>query len=821
MRKIGLLFLILAVTGLSQCKIVWAQEVANGVGTEAFTAATTDNAGNMPQIPVVDAASVAALPSLLPQVDAVSLQATRAQLEENPASLAALIGWIRAGGVAFLHNDAAQVFGYRTIRARAGTAQLAGQLFGRAVAALPFGSHPLLWGNVDSGERGAGAINRSVGGADNDAGNGDTNDETAEGADFENVSADREAPNALGVRTVFYQVQDGDHLVVEHPAGVPLLRVTDLAAPSKSPLYAAAIAPYGNGWVVFTPALVERERADGALFLDNLNQFVESARAARQAAGNNLYTGSGLVEGALASLSAEVIEQEATLARNGALTEANLVTLNQEAARALQFAPVTPATAPDAVTTSDEAPRDDAIDNVDQDAPQQDEMPAVVDGQNLEEQNMNADDRDDLDQGVGTQVTAQPLTVEEAPRLLVLRSELMALAAWANAARNDETARDNVEAALALLRARLAMQRGNRQQAVDWLDVAEDMAPEAAEILLWRGIFDAGQAEDLSLSSQERAQLLDDAVAQWRDALTARLILAPTNDSAGRTGISGVPVALVRSWSEAASSAARLLSAEPPLVTILGNSENPIYLRHFANDQTLRLAIPTAEALARSHESLGWRLDETEILIFPTEEYFTTYRSLAGLGSQAVMNPAQQFADASGNRIYMLSQVSLPIFLPSATPGGSPRPVQLGTSVTPVMARLQSQAMIAALTEGGNDVPEWMQIGLMALNNLNVVAEVSSTDASTDALRQLATNRLLTPHQYRGIVFQGETASIAEAQALSLMMFFYNEYGPGRVVETLQRLGSGESVDEALQATTELTEEEFFTAWHDDLFGGR
>src|SRR5947209_5584178 len=52
------------------------------------------------------------------------------------------------GGAVFLHTDAAQIFGYRTVPARRTTNRLAGQTFGRARAALPFGAHPLLWGAV-------------------------------------------------------------------------------------------------------------------------------------------------------------------------------------------------------------------------------------------------------------------------------------------------------------------------------------------------------------------------------------------------------------------------------------------------------------------------------------------------------------------------------------------------------------------------------------------------------------------------------------------------------------------------------------------------
>ena len=63
------------------------------------------------------------------------------------------------------------------------------------------------------------------------------------------------------------------------------------------------------------------------------------------------------------------------------------------------------------------------------------------------------------------------------------------------------------------------------------------------------------------------------------------------------------------------------------------------------------------------------------------------------------------------------------------------------------------------------------------------------------------------------------TLTGAEAQGLRMMLFFYNRFGAGRVAETLQRLGSGQSVNAALQATTGLTEAQFFIAWQRAEFG--
>ncbi len=160
-----------------------------------------------------------------------------------------LQNWTRNGGVLILHTDVAQSFGFRTLYARSATRDQAGQLFGRARAALHFGMHPALWNGKSA---------------------------SSEGATFA----------ALGVRIVFYQLRAGDCLVLGHPDGVPLLRVTDLARPtvgisgSNEPgfkeRYAAAIAPYGRGWVLVLPRFIETQRADGEVFEQNVGTLIES-----------------------------------------------------------------------------------------------------------------------------------------------------------------------------------------------------------------------------------------------------------------------------------------------------------------------------------------------------------------------------------------------------------------------------------------------------------------------------------------------------------------------------------------------------------------
>jgi hypothetical protein len=78
-------------------------------------------------------------------VQAVSLDVPLQVVLSDPASMQALMQWVREGGTVLLHTDAAQLFGYRTVAPRQATNAVAGQSFGRARAALPFGANPLLW----------------------------------------------------------------------------------------------------------------------------------------------------------------------------------------------------------------------------------------------------------------------------------------------------------------------------------------------------------------------------------------------------------------------------------------------------------------------------------------------------------------------------------------------------------------------------------------------------------------------------------------------------------------------------------------------------
>jgi hypothetical protein len=674
----------------------------------------------------VDAAGVDKLAGIaLSGADAVSVSVSKATLQAKPEAWQGLSEWVRSGGVVFLHNDAAQLFGYRTVPARRATARVAGQMYGRARAALSFASHPLLWG-----------------------------------APLSTTAKVKNAGSLMGVRLVYYQMADGDHLVTEHPAGVPLLRVTDLAARANTVLYAAAIAPYGDGWAVFTPSFVEQHRADGALFIQNLMRLVASAP---QAMGTLKTTAA-----TLASISGTTIEQAADQFRG---------TAGQDTAAALakQF------------------------------------------GRSLQPAGFDVLER--------TTVAEPPAESTNKPRLMLTRGEVSTAITLLQSAGAGTAERNRAAAMIDLLRARLELQRGDLSKADTWLKVAELLSPKSAECLLWRGVWQAGVAENISLPARDRAAWLSDAATNWKAALTAAPLAPPQEIAEGGVtvsgvkNISGIPTSIIGAWGESAAYSSNLMRVEPPLVAPLGAGRKDLILRYYDGDSSIRLAIPAGQLLTRSDETLGWRAEEEEILIFPQEGVYNTYRQNAAPLRGAGPDLGSGYGDVIGNRILMISQLSLPIILPPAGPGQPPRPMVLGSAVPAVLGRLHAHVLINSLAQGGTQVPSWMRLGLVTLSNLSVVAETGTANVNVELLRPYAAaGSLISPAQFRSGTGGMRVEGLAETQSARLMMFFYARFGAGRVVETLQRLGAGDSVDDALQATTGLDEAKFFQAWYDAEF---
>ena len=674
-------------------------------------------------------------------IDAVSLGVSRADLDRQAGARQALLQWVAGGGTVFLHTDAAQYFGFRTVAARLPNARQAGQLFGRARPALVFGGHRLLWGNAT----------RPV-----------------------------PAPRSLSVRTIYYQMNVGDHLALDHPAGVPILAVTDLAAAATArPLYAAMVAPFGQGWAVFTPRFVESHRADGSAFLGNLSRFaVEIASASRHRLTRRF------ADDDVLAVPARLLDSYGQQTTDGRQTEAGPNAWGQLL-----------------------IPSDDIKGQLRGDTIVRDVTPGGAPG------NMPRPEA----------------------QLLVTRREIRALSFGLSPEANT-AAQEAARALLAVMRARLALQRNDAEKAVPWLNQALQLAPNAAETLWLQGSIAATQGEDIYQSSQARSAAYLTAAQAWNAALNTtpiaewllsqdRAIASATNTNAANRAkdLAGVPRDLIGLWREAAASLGNQTRVEPPLAQLYGVAGNPVLLRFFPDDPQVPILAPATQLLSRASDKIGWRAEDEEAILFPSLNYFRAYRVASGWLQQSTPLPPLS-GDVNGSRMFLLSD--LPPIRLGGIGGGLPQADPLNTGLTPDLfpvarlARLHTYVLINSLAGGGTAVPAWMHYGLSGLVNEGVSSDLVAASrlgqAYTDSLK---TGGLFSPEQFARAGTQVNTLTQAEAQAYRLMSFFYQRFGAGAVTETLQRLGSGQSVDVALLATTGLNEVEFFAAWQRAEFG--
>ena len=696
---------------------------------------------------------------------AVSVGVTRADLEGDPAALTALRQWVFAGGTVFLHTDAADLFGYSTVPAREGSNREAGQLYGRARAALGLGAHLLL---------------------------------TADGEDIKPLAAGSDPTRLPGVNVVFYELQDGDSLVASHPCATPLLQVTDLTENGGTPLFAAALAPYGAGWAAFTPDTIDSRRADGALFLRNLLRILPDAHGRRQLVG--------IPAAAIESATGETPDPAALLAALGRAVATGRV-----------YSPALPPIGAPAPAVP--GPRAAAgVVGAAQDLP------------------------------AGPAEGPQPDLTAGATRVLLTRAEALSLQ---SELRTGTTATRT--AALQILRAQLEWQRGQIADAGRWLDDAEQSVPGSAEVAYWRGCLDAAVGSNVGRSSPQRAQAMHNAAEQWTLAGTSTPLFpvvpdpagtyanGTPGDAAGDNGaaanpgtaapadagappVAGVSSAAIAQLVTAGTRAATVFAAEPPLVQTIGNGNAAITLHYFDGDTSLRLIVPALTALSDAG-AFGWRCDREEVVLFSDQDSYNAYRQAAGLTGQFAPLPAGSIGDVTGQRIVMVAIPAFPtlttaangkiLFMPGNPAGAN------------VLARLHCYALLNALGEDGREPPTWMQLGLEML--LSAAIDTTSPDGNimaamappTDGLSGYAhAGGLLTPAQFRAEQEGGAEASgLAQNQSIAMMYYFYGQFGAGSVVETLQRIAARESTSDAFQATTQGDEPGFFVSWRNSAFG--
>ena len=360
-----------------------------------------------------------------------------------------------------------------------------------------------------------------------------------------------------------------------------------------------------------------------------------------------------------------------------------------------------------------------------------------------------------------------------------------------------------------------------------WLDDAERNAPKATEVLFWKGVIAAQNAGDISLSSARRAKSLNDAAADWEAAAAVKSLLAPV--SAVESTFGNPTSAMSLAWAKQARRDATAISNEPSGVTLIGTGDKAVIVRHSADDTTLRLALPTVKKLQAVSTDFGWIVPDEQVLIFPNESALNTYSTNVSASNESTFG---NYGGVWQNQLLMVSQPVDPVIIPGTPirviregrrnvvlPGTKSRVVQAGTAAAAVLGRMHAEALIDALDEDGGKIPVWMQLGMMSLGG---DAATGNKQAPTAELQQAgAANKLLSADRFNAGMLSDTTANLADAEALSLMTYFYEDFGAGSVMETIQRIASGQSANEALTATTGMDENEFFKAWYDALSGSR
>jgi hypothetical protein len=477
----------------------------------------------------------------------------------------------------------------------------------------------------------------------------------------------------------------------------------------------------------------------------------------------------------------------------------------------------------------------------------------------------DADNAADAEQMRQEDVAPSPATEVSTAGLVLTRREADAMARLLNRASSDNVSRARAITALYLLRLRLELQRENLDAATSWLTAAQRVAGAAAETLLWRGALAADDAEELSNTAPYRATRWREAATSWTAALRAPSLLAAGVQPA-RDNISGVPRAFLQAWITGAVAAANRTAVEPPLVQVVSAGASDITVRHNGNQQQMqRYFGPPLQRLDAISRVLGWRSDEEEFVIFPNVDTYANYRTVAGLRPQdfvARLRPNQYYTDEFGNRVLGFPpNRNTDDEEPLTPPSGSLGDVVNGRALTLMplsdvpqrylagsrtrtrvllspgflvpIGGLHARVLIDALARGGTPLPPWMYNGLAAMSERELYIQTNrrlrrdNNNPYAYSPRQSLQgywrrNQLLSPQQFRGVPTDGSAnLSLPEEQATAMMLYFYKRFGSGRVVETLQRLGSRQTVDEALLATTGLTEEQFFTQWAADNFGTR
>ncbi len=344
------------------------------------------------------------------------------------------------------------------------------------------------------------------------------------------------------------------------------------------------------------------------------------------------------------------------------------------------------------------------------------------------------------------------------------------------------------EASLAEAMARtdllLALDHYRRQR----MEPVTTLLKEAAELQpgwplpLWQlGLLEAGLGENLKLANRERVTHFDQA-AKWFE---------PAAKATPRAEFPAELVAAAEAWRLKAVAESARLRAEPPDVLL----RSGVILRYNGADRRLQVG-PLKESLAQAFaaaydQTTRWGVwaDDLEVLV-----YDDGFRMRAALPETGVVPQAFAAAATAGRRVYTIAQ---------------------SDDIGRIARHQVAHAVINAVTESGLPGPLWFQEGLASATQ-GVPTNSQRARVSLRRGQALSIQQLNEP----GFFYDRNNVDQAWGQSELMLNAYAARFGADAVLRLLRETGWGKTADAAFRAITDMTQDQFLSAFLQGRLGG-
>lgn len=582
-------------------------------------------------------------------------------------------------------------------------------------------------------------------------------------------------PLTQGVRKVFYRLSPAGVLVTGHPQGVMLMRVADSPVPRSQPLFVVATAEVGNGVALFAPPEFSQRRAEGLQFYNNLQKFF-----AGEPATDRVPSGEW----------AKVFEQWQKVA-----SKRNLPEVKEPLSIVTAYAHLWMGRLLHRKLNKTK----DALAELEKAATANNQIPEVYAA--LSDVYTSLDDKD---RAALAKQRAEELAKSGRERtpdahptagLLLTEGELKQLVQLADAVSGgSEDRRKELGAMLTTLTGRVWYQASfNPTNRTFDLTNAETLFTEALRqhptsrhALFWFGALRVTQGLEPRQPSPQRAARFQDAVRLWQEFLKAR------GDAQDEPKDNAFPSPdQLSAWGDGLKVEITRLSLEPP--DFHYDPRSGLIVRYLRSPDTgWQEFAGNLQAVIANAAHWGLRVEDPELLIFPTDAAYQQYRLLT----------KRSFPEFGPNAPI---DVSGEVILSKPQPNQAFLSIARRNEYRKILSHFFGHVVVTAWTEGGPDVPAWLTEG---------VASGLSGDLNTRAILQQAVRQglLLRWNDLQSAPLQPSELFYAQSQE---MVAFLTRIGSqrGGIVRMLQLVGMGVRPDEALMEVTGMTPEQFMRAW--------